>query len=162
MRMAQGKKQVKGLIEKRVLIQASPAIIYKALTDAKDLSRWFCDRASSDPHAGGELTAHWTQGNRSGRAIYQRITPGSLVELKWVEESNDAPAGSFDHILTYSIRTKRGASEVHMCDVDRRHADEETMAVLDEGWNYVLMELKDYCERKERSARARAAKEILE
>ena len=53
---------ITGLIEKKVLIQASSPVVFQALTDAKYLVQWFCDRASSDPRVGGELSAFWKAG----------------------------------------------------------------------------------------------------
>jgi hypothetical protein len=44
-----------------------------------------------------------------------------------------------------------------MVDAGDAALDEETFAFLDQGWNTVLMELKDYCERRERSLKLRPA-----
>ena len=43
------------LIEKSTVIQATPARLYKSLTDAKQLSRWMADQVESDPHEGGQV-----------------------------------------------------------------------------------------------------------
>ena len=56
-----------GNIHKRVFIRASVATIYRALTDAKALSLWFCDKATSDPRVNGELTAYWKSGKAGMR-----------------------------------------------------------------------------------------------
>jgi hypothetical protein len=44
-------------------------------------------------------------------------------------------------------------TELIMTDKDGSPSDEETYAFLDQGWNSVLLELKDYCENKERNNR---------
>jgi uncharacterized protein YndB with AHSA1/START domain len=142
-----------GVIEKKVLIDASPAIVYQALTEAKDLTRWFCDRASSEPRVGGELKAYWKTGRagQKGRAVFTQMIPESLVELLWVDDIQEANNDQAHHLLTYQIQSKRSGSEVVVCDKDHPPPDDETFAVLSEGWNSVLLELKDYCERKARS-----------
>jgi uncharacterized protein YndB with AHSA1/START domain len=83
----------KGQIEKKVLIQAPPHIIFNALTDARDLVRWFCDRASSEPREGGELVAYWKSGKTGikGRARYVRLEPDTLVELLRVDDGHGDP-----------------------------------------------------------------------
>jgi hypothetical protein len=43
-------------------------------------------------------------------------------------------------------------TELVMTDKDE-FSDSEEIALFDQGWNLVLLELKDYCERKERSAK---------
>lgn len=154
-------KQNNGVIQKRVLIKASPEIIFKALTEARDLVRWFCDRATSDPREGGELTAYWKTGKtgQKGRAVFKRIVPGTQLQLLWIDDGQGAVQEEAHHLLSYSIKVKRGTSEVTMQDEDSPPPDEDIYAFIDQGWNTVLLELKDYCERKERSTK-RPAKTI--
>ena len=142
-----------GIIEKRVLIEAPPAIVFQALTEARDLIRWFCDRATSEPRVGGELKAYWKTGGtaQKGRAVFTQIVPQTLVELLWVDDVQEANHDQARHVLTYQIQSKRSGSEVLVCDKDHPPPDDETFEILSEGWNGVLLELKDYCERKARS-----------
>ncbi len=151
----------KGQIQKKVLIQAPPDVVFSALTDARDLIRWFCDRASSDAREGGELNAYWKSGKTGikGRARYVRIQPGEAVELLWIDDGKGVLADPATHSLSYVMRSKRGTCEVIMSDRDESSLDEETLALLDSGWNSVLLELKDYCERKARAGKPRPADE---
>jgi uncharacterized protein YndB with AHSA1/START domain len=146
-------KESNGIIQKKVLIKASPEIIFHALTEARDLVRWFCDRATSDPREGGELTAYWRTAGQKGRAIFRRFVPTTQLELIWVDDGEGVVRENASHSLAYSIKVKRGTSEVTMHDSDYPPPDPETFSRLDQGWNSVLLELKDYCERKERSTR---------
>jgi uncharacterized protein YndB with AHSA1/START domain len=146
-------KESNGIIQKKVLIKASPEIIFQALTEARDLVRWFCDRATSDPREGGELTAYWRTAGQKGRAIFRRFVPVSQLELVWVDDGEGVVRDNASHSLAYSIKVKRETSEVTMRDSDDPPPDAETLSRLDQGWNSVLLELKDYCERKERSTK---------
>ncbi len=138
-----------GRIIKKVWIRASSKVVYSALTESRELIHWFCDRASCDPREGGELVAHWRAGkaNQKGRAVFTRIVPGSVVELLWTEEGN--------HTLGYEIRSKSGMTELIMTDQDDSASDDEAVSILDQGWNSVLTELREYCERKERMSKVR-------
>jgi uncharacterized protein YndB with AHSA1/START domain len=146
-----------GIIEKKVLIQASPAVIFRALTEAKDLAQWFCDRAVSDPRVGGELKAYWRLGNggqaQRGRAVFTALTPGSQVELHWVDEGDGEGAGSGRHTICYTIHLKRGTAEVSVRDEGPLFGDDESLEVLSQGWISVLRDLKEHCESKQRSTR---------
>ena len=146
-----------GTIAKRVYIQAGAATVYRALTDAQALMRWFCDRASSDPTVGGELSAYWRTGKSGtrGRAVYRQLIPETLVELLWIDDGSGPDAEGAHHVLSYSILVRKGACEVRVRDRDYPPPDEETYAILDEGWNSVLIDLKEYCEQAERSSKAR-------
>lgn len=145
----------KGIIEKKVWIRASAEVVYKALTDSKELARWFCDRAACIPREGAELVAYWKAGKsgQRGRAVFTRIVPNSMVELLWIDDGRGVESGSPKHTLSYNIRSKAGMTEVVMVDKDVSTLDDGTYAFLDQGWNSVLLELKDYCERRERSAK---------
>ena len=144
-------------IVKKVWINASCEVVYKALTESKELVRWFCDRASCDPREGGELAAYWRTGKNSqkGRAIFAHLSPGSSLELVWIDDGRGMQEQNSSHTLSYEIRSKSGLTELVMIDKDDSTPDEETCAFLDQGWNSVLLELKDYCERRERSAKVR-------
>ncbi len=140
-------------ISKKVWIKASPEIVYKALTEAKALVGWFCDRASCDLREGGELVAFWRTGsvNQKGRALFTSLVPGAKLVLLWIDDGSGVECKESKHTLSYEIRSKSGMTELVMTDKDDSASDEETFAFLDRGWNSVLLELKDYCERKERN-----------
>jgi uncharacterized protein YndB with AHSA1/START domain len=146
-----------GIIEKKVLIQASPAVIFRALTQAKDVAQWFCDRVTSDPRVGGELKAYWRMGGggeaRRGRAIFTSLIADAQVELNWVDEGEGEGQEAGRHTICYTIRLKRGTSEVTVRDAGPPFADEESSEILNQGWISVLRDLKEHCEAKQRSAR---------
>ena len=144
-------------ISKKVWIKASPEIVYEALTDSKQLVQWFCDRASCDADEGKELIAYWKAGKstQKGRAIFSRVEPGTSLELVWIDDGEGERDRNSNHTLSYEIRSKSGMTELIMIDKDDSPPDEETSEILDQGWNSVLLELKDFCERKERSAKPR-------
>jgi len=148
----------KNKIEKKVWIQASVEIVFQALTKAGALEQWFCDKASSDPRAEGELFAQWNAGKtrRKGRAIFTRFEPQSGLTLRWVndgrgEDEDEDEAAT--HTLTYEIQARSGMTELVMTDIGEEEMGEEALDFLAQGWNSVLLELKDYCEHKERAAK---------
>lgn len=144
-------------ITKKVWIKASAEVVYKALTESRELVRWFCDKASCDPREGGELVAYWKTGKsgQEGRALFTHLKPGSLLELVWVDDGCGVQSPNSGHTLSYEIRSKSGMTELIMVDKDDSASDEETSTFFDQGWNSVLLELKDYCEHRERSAKIR-------
>ncbi len=159
--MAEAKSTKGGHIEKRVLVQADPQLVYEALTNARHLAHWFCDRATSDPRVGGELTALWKAGRtgHKGRAVYTKLIPGEQVELLWIDDGRGPDPENAHHVLSYTMRITRGITEVVMRDDDYPPPDEQVYAILDEGWNSVLLELKDYCETKHRTGKAHPEEE---
>jgi|GEM_PF-2419273 uncharacterized protein YndB with AHSA1/START domain len=69
------------LIEKSTVIPATPARLYKSLTDAKQLSRWLADRVQSDPRQGGQIVIDYDSHEKRGE--YRRLIPGIEVGIRW-------------------------------------------------------------------------------
>ena len=147
----------KNTIEKRAWIQASAETVFQALTETGALEQWFCDKAYSNPHVEGELIAQWNDGKtkRKGRAIFTRLETPSGLTLHWVDDGRGEDAAAA-HTLSYEIHPRSGMTELVMTDSGEMEMDEETLGFLAQGWNAVLLELKEYCEHKERAAKKRS------
>jgi uncharacterized protein YndB with AHSA1/START domain len=147
-----------GKIVKKVWIRASREVVFQALTETKDLVQWFCDGASLDVREGGELAAFWkgAKNGQKGRALITRLVPGSMIEFLWIDEGDGARDNAPPHTHSYEIRAKSGMTELVMTDSAESDSDDEDIEILDQGWNTVLMDLRDHCERKERSAKLRS------
>lgn len=90
--------------------------------------------------------------------MYTHIVPNAQVELLWLDDGVDPKRKEeARHRLSFRISYRRGSSEVVVYDEGDPAPDPETFAVLDEGWNSVLLELKDHCERRERAAKRKSA-----
>ncbi len=140
-------------IVKKVWIKASKEVVYSALIEPKELVQWFCDRASLNPCEGGEFVASWRgqKTGQKGRAIIKQLIPGSALDLLWTDDGSGVQEKGASHTLSYEIQSKAEMTVLIMTDKDDSISDEETVEFLDKGWNSVLLDLKDYCERKERT-----------
>jgi uncharacterized protein YndB with AHSA1/START domain len=77
------------LIEKSTVIQATPVRLYKALTDAKQLSRWLADQVESDPYEGGQVVVHYDDHEKRGE--YRRLIRGVEVGIRWTQFDEPVP-----------------------------------------------------------------------
>jgi uncharacterized protein YndB with AHSA1/START domain len=77
------------LVEKTVVIPATPARVYKSLTDAQLLSRWLADRVESDPHQGGPIVIDYDTHEKRGE--YKRLIPGIEVGIAWSQFETPMP-----------------------------------------------------------------------
>ena len=69
------------VLEKSITLNATPAKIYKALINAKELVRWRADRAESDPRIGGAVVN--VRGEHELHGIYKRLIPNQEVAIDW-------------------------------------------------------------------------------
>ena len=77
------------LVEKSTIISATPARVFKALTDAKQLSRWLADRVESDPRQGGQIVIEYDSHKKRGE--YRRLIPGVEVGIRWIQFEEQVP-----------------------------------------------------------------------
>jgi uncharacterized protein YndB with AHSA1/START domain len=77
------------LVEKSTVIPATPARVFKALTEAKQLSRWLAARVESDPRPGGQIIID--DGTHEKRGEYRRLIPGVEVGISWTQFEEPVP-----------------------------------------------------------------------
>ena len=77
------------LVEKSTVIPATPARVFKALTDAKQLSRWLAERVESDPRPGGQIVIDYDLHKKRGE--YRRLIPGVEVGIRWIQFEEQVP-----------------------------------------------------------------------
>jgi uncharacterized protein YndB with AHSA1/START domain len=75
-------------IELKVWIRAKQERVFKALTEAKDLDRWFLGNASTDPRPGGRFLISWSKdpaGKGCGdvESKFVDFVPHSKVSFLW-------------------------------------------------------------------------------
>jgi uncharacterized protein YndB with AHSA1/START domain len=77
------------LVEKSAVIPATPARLYKSLTDAKELARWLADRVESNPQQGGRIVIDYNSHEKRGE--YRRLIPGIEVGISWTQFEEPVP-----------------------------------------------------------------------
>jgi uncharacterized protein YndB with AHSA1/START domain len=139
-------------IRKSIEIDASSGVVYKALTDEKELVCWMPTEAKMDPHAGGTLRFrfHWEARNMDTEVVGKiaELVPGKKVAYTWVAAMRgdrasarigDAPAA----LVTWSLeelpwRRTRVTLVQKGFDERFRHDGES-------GWEHFLSQLKVHC-----------------
>jgi uncharacterized protein YndB with AHSA1/START domain len=135
----------KSFIKQSVSIQKPRELVFKALTQAEELMRWFPSRAESDPQPGGKLKLSWdfTDASQNGTqdGEYVEIIPNEKLSYTWnadviptlvtfiLSEANGETTIDLDHSTS-----QEGADEKKLRD---DHANQ---------WSFFLMNLKGYLE----------------
>ena len=120
------------LIEKSTIIPATPARLYKALTDAKQLARWLADRVESDPRPGGQIIIEYDSHEKRGE--YRRLIPGVEVGIRWVQFEEPVP----ENITGFKIDRVARGTRVRVVDF----ATPEDADILQALWAQRLKRLK--------------------
>ena len=120
------------LVERSTVIPATPARLYKSLTDAKLLSRWLADRVESDPRPGGQIVINYDSHEKRGE--YRRLIPGVEVGIRWIQFEEQVP----EDITGFKIDRVAGGTRVRVVDF----ATPEDADALQALWAQRLKRLK--------------------
>ena len=95
-------------VERDIVFPASPAEVWKALTEPERLEEWFATEAELDPRPGGEGVFRWGDGEER-RAVVREAEPEERLVLDWedgggevVLELEEVEGGTLLHVVETS------------------------------------------------------------
>lgn len=139
-------------IERQTEIDASPDAVFRALTDAAELTRWFPPEAHVTPGPGGEIRLVW-DGHWDGRCAIRAWEPGKRLVYTWMEttappdvHTGGAPAPL---LVDFVIEGRSGGTVLRLTH-SGFGPDADWDAMYDgvrRGWLFELSSLKYYLEK---------------
>lgn len=148
---ADGEKQQEGEIieiRKSILIEASPEVVFTAITDPNELTKWFPDQAIFEPRVGGKMKFSFYKHNSEGQAK-DHFIQGTIIEfipnkkIVYTWDHPDIP-DSPKTVVTWKLEK----IDNNKTKVDLLHTGfklDEMFKEHDEGWTYFLSRLEKYC-----------------
>ena len=137
-------KQIKR-IKKEIEIAASPAAVWKALTDGEELSRWFPLSARVKPGPGGSIFVSWGP-DCEGESPIVAWEPQQLLRT---EQPGGVP-GTEGVTVEWRLDQRGGITVVRLVQSGFTTGGEwadEYFASTDYGWGFMLLNLRHYLER---------------
>jgi len=138
-------------IKKHIVIDASPEVVFKAITDPKELTNWFPDQAILEAKVGGKMKFSFNKGKEDehedcsgAEGIIIDFIPNTKISYTW--EKHDTP--DFPRtVVTWELEEiENGRTRVNLL-----HTGFESGKLFkqhDEGWSYFIYRLGKYCEKK--------------
>ena len=141
--MAQQTADKARVIETTVEIAAPVSAVWKALTDARELERWFPLEARVTPGVGGEVFMSWG-------APWEG---GSRIDV-WEENKRLRTRGFLEHgdasLVEYTLEARGGKTVLRLVHSGFAHGtdwEDELFGGTERGWRYELRSLRHYLER---------------
>jgi uncharacterized protein YndB with AHSA1/START domain len=134
-------------IRKSIVVDASPEVVFKALTDEKELVQWMPRQAKMDARIGGEYEFKYQWADRGLESVLR----GKILEMEknrrlsytWDAETPDHVPRISSAIVTWVLDPlpdgKTRVTLIHS-GVDTRFSKDAEM-----GWNFFLGRLQNYC-----------------
>ncbi len=146
----QQQTEEKVVIEKNIVIDASPEVVFKAITDPKELTNWFPDQAILEPKVGGKVKFSFYKDNEREHREFDFFPEGTITEFipnkklsyTWhVPNTPDFPRT----LVTWELEEIAD----NKTRVKLLHSGFETGKLFkhDEGWSYFLNRLQSYCKK---------------
>jgi uncharacterized protein YndB with AHSA1/START domain len=129
-------------IERVLELDASPERVWRAISDADELARWFPQRASWDLRPGGKGTFFW-EGHGSFPIRIEAVDPPSYLAWRWGSAAEEDPSTSDSATLVewWVEPGAQGGTTLRLPESGFR--TESGRAGNDEGWTEELAELTD-------------------
>ena len=149
-------------VEREILVEASPEVLWGVITEPGQISRWFSDDADVDGRAGADGTLTWRPGGRGGDKDADTIVPILVVEaepfrrfsFRWNHPAGGGPDESNSALVEFSLTEEANGTRLRVLEsgIDAVTHDEQGKArYLEEherGWAKHLGELVDYVSAK--------------
>jgi uncharacterized protein YndB with AHSA1/START domain len=129
-------------LERQVTIAAPPAAVWRALTDAEELTRWFPLEARVEPGGGGAIFVRWDDADQGESRITIWEPERHLGTVGW--------AGDLREIVTdYYLEAAEGGTRLRVVNSGfGRGTDwDEMLDGFGYGWDFELRGLRHYLER---------------
>jgi uncharacterized protein YndB with AHSA1/START domain len=122
-------------------IDSPPERVFRALTDAEKLERWFASSAESEPRTGGEYVLRFEfeddSRNHTYSGRYEDVTANERVRYPW--------NGRFgETTVEFVLKPGDGGTELSLLHSGWTGQAEESRQLHEQGWTFFLDNLDRY------------------
>jgi uncharacterized protein YndB with AHSA1/START domain len=115
--------------------------VFRALTDADELGRWWTSSTESDPRTGGEFAYRFEFEDKSRNHVYdgryEDVTPNERVRFPW--------NGRFgETTVEFALKPSDGGTELTLTHSGWTEDAEDVRQMHIQGWSFFLGNLEGY------------------
>src|SRR5271166_4398958 len=145
-------------IEREILIEASPEVVWGVITEPAQISRWLSDEAEVEGRVGADGTLTWRPGGRGGDKEFDAIVAIRVVEaepfrrfsFRWNHPEGAGPDENNSALVEFSLIEEVDGTRLRVVEsgIDAVTHDETGRSRYreghEQGWERHLGELLDY------------------
>lgn len=140
-------------IRKTVIINALPQVVFRAITEEKELTNWFPDVAILEPRVGGRVKFTFYKEKSEMRdrdynpeGVVLEYIPNEKISYTW--EHKDIP-GFPRTVVTWKLeRFDENKTRLELVHSGFAIEEQETYDEHNKGWSYFTNKLVEYCASK--------------
>ena len=136
-------------IRKSIIIDATPEVVFKAITETNELTKWFPDHVILEPNVGGKVRfSFYKEQNKMDRDY---IVEGSIIEfipnkkISYTWQYKDIPEFP-ETIVSWKLEElERNKTRVELVHSGFTGKEQENLSSKghDEGWTHFMNELSN-------------------
>ena len=131
-------------IVQEIAIDAPRQRVFRALTDARELERWWTTRARSEPESGGAFRYAWTFPNAPERdhvqeGEYSTVEASERIAYPW-------KAGTVPTRVDFTLKDSGGGTTVRLSHSGWLDGMDGAYEAHAQGWGFFLGNLKSFLE----------------
>jgi uncharacterized protein YndB with AHSA1/START domain len=145
-------------VEREILVEASPEIVWGVITEPEQIGRWFSDEAELDGRSDGDGTLTWKPGGRGGEKEVDMVVPIRVVDaepfrrfsFRWNHPQGANPGEGNSALVEFSLIEEANGTRLRVLEsgIDAVTHDEESKARYrkehEHGWGKHFGELREY------------------
>jgi uncharacterized protein YndB with AHSA1/START domain len=153
-------------VEREILIEAPPEVVWGVITEPEQIGRWFSDEAEVQGRAGADGTLTWRAGGRGGKKDSDMIVPIRVVDaepfrrfsFRWNHPQGTGPDQSNSALVEFSLFEEAAETRLRVLEsgIGAVTHGEEGKAQYredhEQGWARHLGEMRDYVASRPRGA----------
>jgi uncharacterized protein YndB with AHSA1/START domain len=153
-------------IEREILIEAGPEVVWRVITEPEQISRWFSDEAEVEARAGADGTLTWKPEGRGGDREFDLTVPIRVMEaepfrrfsFRWNHPEGSEPDESNSALVEFTLIEEAAGTRLRVLEsgIGAVTHDETAKASYledhEHGWERHLGEMLDYVASKPRGA----------
>jgi uncharacterized protein YndB with AHSA1/START domain len=142
-------------VERGILIDAPPSVVWEVVTEAEHIGGWFSDSAEIDLRPGGRIVLVWS-GGHTETGVVEKVEPPHRFSFRWIRGSARAATDGNSTLVEFALSAEEGGTHLRVVETGfstldwpegRRRKDVEAHS---DGWEHELGELRDYIRRRGR------------
>jgi uncharacterized protein YndB with AHSA1/START domain len=136
-------------IEREILIDAPPEVVWSVLTEPGHLAEWFGDSAEIDLRPGGDATFVW-EGHPTGHARIETVEPPQRFSFRWIRRTGAEPREGNSTLVEFDLVAEDGSTRLRVVESGFRELDwpedekRRYFSENEQGWGLELEQLREY------------------
>jgi uncharacterized protein YndB with AHSA1/START domain len=146
-------------IEREILIDAPPDVVWAVITEPEHVGGWFSDSAEIDLRPGGKTTLVWKEHTERGQI--EAVEPPRFFSFRWIRGTDPELRDGNSTLVEFSLSAEGDGTRLRVVESGFQQLDalvvdpEQDAEGHRRGWELELGELDEYVRRQVRASAER-------